>query len=169
MACLRGTHGKGWAQRTNIAENKRQFTPRAYYIFFLFYLGKLVLSYALQTPDSDPHLPREKGVCPGNVLNKCAQHRGRRALGGLRVVLAGLRFSQPFENTIFKHLSACTADFWQGNFVLFQKLCWIWKTTITVFILSCQRLRTIRTALYSLHAHSDTLPGSNLAVSHESH
>lgn len=81
--------------------------------------------------------------------------RGRRRGLGIQgrgacfIWLAGLQSSQLFEKSIFKHLSACTADFWQGNLALFQKLCWIWKTTITISILSCRSLRTIRIVLYS--------------------
>lgn len=83
-----------------------------------------------------------------------AQRGRRRGLGvqgrgACFIWLARLQSSQLFEKSIFKHLSACTADFWQGNFALFQKLCWIWKTTITISILSCQSLRTIRIVLYS--------------------
>lgn len=89
--------------------------------------------------------------------------------GSLYLLVSNL--SSFFEKSIFKKISACTAHFWQCNFVLFQKLCWIWKTTITVFILSCQKfLGTIKAALHFLCTPTLTcLKGSDLAFSHKRH
>ena len=48
---------------------------------------------------------------------------GEEGWGGGVALLAGFKSFQLFEKSLFKKIFACTADFWQCNSVLFQKLC----------------------------------------------